>query len=180
MLEWFKLRPISSFLFVAALSLSSCGQNLVDKPVDDQSLIGLRISQGTHVETVFEDLAFRDLLNTPDAVDEDNVPAPEAWHKIDYDKDQVMSMHVNNCSELDLLEFIIYDEFDSQGRPKDYRYFTVCGVEADIDCGAPMGLSAEALHDLSDPNIEKFAFSGICISEDEVDAKSFIIFLEKG
>lgn len=122
-------------LFAAALGLSSCGQDLSRNRTADETPIELTISQGARTETVSEDSIFGDLLNEPDALNEDNVPAPEAWHTISYDRGHAMSVKVNNCAHLDLLEIVVYDEVDLQGRPDGYHYVPVCGAESGKDCG---------------------------------------------
>ena len=90
-----------------------------------------------------------------------------------------MAVQVENCAELDLLELVIYKELDFQGRPKRFQYVAVCGDESGKNCDTRSILPIKAQRIFSDPRMKNFAFSGICISKDRLDARSFISFFEK-
>ncbi|AZR01117.1 hypothetical protein [Trueperella pyogenes] len=128
---------------------------------------------------VFEDPTFSVLLNKPEALDEENAPAPKVWNMIHYDRERAMSIRVDNCAELDLLEIIVYDQIDSRGRPKGYQYFTICGAGSVEKCRAISLLPMEAQRLIDSPDFNHFALAGIYISDDRLDAASFITFLKK-
>ena len=77
------------------------------------------------------------------------------------------------------LELIVYDQLDSQSRPKGYQYFTICGAESGEKCSAISLLPMEAQRLIDSPEFNHFALAGICISDDRMDAASFITFLKK-
>lgn len=179
MLKRFKLWLVSLAIFSATLGLSGCSQNINRTSGDSQSAILLRLSQGTREVSVFEDPAFSVLLNKPEALDEENAPAPKVWNTIHYERERSMSIRVDNCAELDLLELIVYDQLDSHSRPKGYQYFTICGAGSGEKCRAISLLPMEAQRLIDSPEYNHFALAGICISDDRVDAASFITFLKK-
>lgn len=184
MLKRFKLWLVSLAIFSATLGLSGCSQDINrtsgDRTSGDgQSAILLRLSQGTREVSVFEDPTFSVLLNKPEALNEENAPAPKVWNMIHYDRERAMSIRVDNCAELDLLEIIVYDQLDSQGRPKGYEYSTICGADSGKECDKIQELPVETLQLIASPEISYFAVSGICISNGGLDATSFIAFLEK-
>ncbi|QOR45819.1 hypothetical protein INS90_00960 [Trueperella pecoris] len=166
-------------IFSATLGLSGCSQDINRTSGDSQSAILLRLSQGTREVSVFEDPTFSVLLNEPEALDEENAPAPKVWNMIQYDRERAMSIRVDNCAELDLLELIVYDQLDSQGRPKGYQYSPICGAGSTEKCSAISLLPTEAQHLIDSPDFNHFALAGICISDDGLDAASFIAFLKK-
>ncbi len=175
----FKLSLVSLAIFSATLGLSGCSQDINRTSGDSQSTILLRLSQGTREVNVFEDPTFSVLLNKPEALDEENAPAPKVWNMIHYDRERAMSIRVDNCAELDLLEIIVYDQIDSRGRPKGYQYFTICGAGSVEKCRAISLLPMEAQRLIDSPDFNHFALAGICISDDRLDAASFITFLKK-
>ena len=175
----FKLQPISILLFVSALTLAGCSHESGSSLPSKQSTIVLKISQGDHIEVVPEDRTFSNLLNKVDALDEKNVPAPQNWHRIKYKREHPLAVQVENCAELDLLELVIYKELDLQGRPKSFQYVAVCGDESEKDCDTRSIVPIKARRIFSDPRMKYFAFSGICISKDRLNARSFISFFEK-
>lgn len=179
MLKRFKLSLVSLVIFSATLGFSGCSQNSNRTSEDSQSAILLRLSQGTREVSVFEDATFSVLLNKPEALDEENAPAPKVWNIIPYERERPMSIRVDNCAELDLLELIVYDRLDSQSRPKGYQYFTICGAGSGEKCSAISLLPMEAQRLMDSPEFSHFAVAGICISDDRVDAESFIAFLKK-
>ena len=164
---------------MAILALSGCGQDSSDLPTVEQPTIRLKVSQGSYAVVIPEDAEFHKLLNISDALDDYNAPVPSTWHRIDYDDDKALSVHVENCADLDLLDLIIYDQLDVEGRPTQYRYSPVCGTEPGSDCDDLPTVPPDAQRDLGRPSINHFAFSGICISEDGLDAICFITFLQK-
>lgn len=180
MLKRFELRWIRSLACIGIFSLTGCGHSAASTDVaDDETLISITVSQGEYSELILEDLVFRDLLNSPDVLDEENAPAPEVWHEYNYGREQVISVSVDNCAQLDLLELVIYQELDSRGRPEVHQYVSLCGPEVREPCDTSTTLPSEAQRSLSDSSVEHFAFTGICISEDRLNARSFIGFLAK-
>lgn len=205
MLKHFKLLLVSSILFASILTLSSCGKEssneskaeqstgrLVDQSTDqlasqlvdnptDHSTITLTISQETYTQTVPEDLTFHELLNAVDAVSgEEDIPAPEVWHTINYDPKQDISLSVGNCRKLDLLDLLAYYSLDAEGRPNDYEYFPICGSETAGECSTTSTIPAEAQQELENPEVNHFAFTGICIDQGGVGDIGFITFFKKG
>lgn len=201
MLKHFKLLLASSILFASILTLSSCGQEssneseteqstnrsveqstsqLADSSTD-HSTITLTISQETYTQTVPEDLTFHELLNAVDAVSgEEDMPAPEVWHTINYDPKQDISVSVGNCRKLDLLDLLAYYSLDAEGRPNDYEYFPICGSETAGECSTTSTIPAEAQQELENPEVNHFAFTGICIDQGGVGDIGFITFFKKG
>ena len=169
----------SAFLLSAAIILCGCSESLSDSSTDNQPSISIQLSQGANTTLVPEDPTFHALLNTTEEIEISDIPAPKVWHKITYNQESGISILVNNCPALDLLDLITYSNFDSQGRPREYEYNPICGPESPISCHDPQTLPSPIQRKLRNPDIKNFAFSGICINRNDLEPISFITFLKK-
>ncbi len=142
---------------------------------DDRRYL-VEIRNGESQIRVLEDEKFGSFLNAPTA---SSTPAPSTWHSIPRITEAQTRIRIENCAHLDLLDIIVYPAVSPEGIPTRYEYLTVCGPEAGRDCSLSQEIPPVVVGAISSMSFQRFAVSGICISEDGVEAVSFISFLKE-
>lgn len=173
------MRLIRLLILVIVLCLTGCSASSHSQPHATLGPISVEVSARANTLIVPEDPTFRQLLNTPDAVDNSNAPPPKMWHRIDLPQGDSVLLRVKNCPHLDLLDLIAYDSLDSRGRPVEYHDISICEPHSSKECSSSQMLSSDIQQKLISSGTQNFALSGICITRDGSDNVSFIAFMKQ-